>query len=70
MGTWGQGHLGQSLVQLQLWLLFEASPVQALVWEQGAEDRAVAQDLVPGHCGETRPSEPRAAALGCLEGGG
>lgn len=70
LGTWHQGHPGQALVQLQFWLPFEISPGQALVWEQGAEDRSVAQDLAPGPCGETRPSEPQATALGRGSGGG
>lgn len=68
--TWHQGRPGQALVQFQLCFLFEVSPGQALVREQGAEDGIVAQDLVPGPCGETRPSEPPATALGSPEGAG
>lgn len=62
LGTWHQGRPAQALVQVQLWLPFEVSPGQALVWEQGAEDRIIAQDLVPGPCGETRSSETSATA--------
>lgn len=67
-GTWCRSHPRQALVQLQLRLPFEVRPVQALAREQGAEDGVIAQDLVPGHCGETRPSEPPATGLGSPEG--